>query len=325
MGTRLKWGPTLIRVASNSSDVSADSAVWVVRGGPKGETVAHNLNQDVVTLGYGNWITDAAAFGAADRDSLDRMIEQGWGNEPERRRRRGRNEILRFRDSVRTGDLVVLPLKNHESEPGSIAIGTVIERAEFDPDQPLDARLRRPVRWLAKEVPPSELRSDLRKALRGRWAVFEPNVEDAAWRIRRLADHRPDPGRRRQDLALSGDEAGVASAGGREIPEGAKTRVMVNRYERDPDARERCLDHFGHECQVCRLRFEDRYGEIGRDFIHVHHKTPLSEIADHESHTVNPVEDLVPVCPNCHAMLHRGPEGATLTVDELRREMRGSK
>ncbi|MYB24015.1 MAG: hypothetical protein F4X37_02710 [Acidimicrobiia bacterium] len=49
-------------------------------------------------------------------------------------------------------------------------------------------------------------------------------------------------------------------------------------------------------------------------------KTPLSEIEDHENHVVNPLEDLVPVCPNCHAMLHR-PKGQTLTVEELRQRM----
>ncbi len=95
---------------------------------------------------------------------------------------------------------------------------------------------------------------------------------------------------------------------------------MVNRYERDPVARSLCLGHFGYECQVCDLRFEERYGDVGREFMHVHHKTPLSEIADHDSHVVNPLEDLVPVCPNCHAMLHR-PKGQTLTVEELRQRM----
>ena len=112
----------------------------------------------------------------------------------------------------------------------------------------------------------------------------------------------------------------MESEDGHEIPEGAKTQVMVNRYERHPEARRRCLDHFGYECQVCGLRFEERYGELGREFMQVHHKLPLSEIADPDNYTVNPLEDLVPVCPNCHAMLHR-PAGTTLTVEELRRRM----
>ena len=78
-----------------------------------------------------------------------------------------------------------------------------------------------------------------------------------------------------------------------------------------------CLEHHGYACQVCELRFEERYGEFGRGFIHVHHVIPLGQIEDHDSHTVDPVKDLVPVCPNCHAMVHR-PRDRALTVDELK-------
>ena len=62
--------------------------------------------------------------------------------------------------------------------------------------------------------------------------------------------------------------------------------------------------------------FEEKYGVIGRGFIHVHHIVPISTIR--ESYQVDPVRDLVPVCPNCHAMLHRGHNGITLTIDELK-------
>ncbi|WP_419921299.1 hypothetical protein [Candidatus Poriferisodalis sp.] len=117
-------------------------------------------------------------------------------------------------------------------------------------------------------------------------------------------------------VALSGDEADVISIAGARIPEGAKNRVEVNRYERDPEARRLCLEHYGYVCQVCDIRFEERYGEIGRGFIHVHHLIPLGDIDDHDNHIVDPVVDLRPVCPNCHAMLHR-PKGKTLTVTEL--------
>ena len=89
-----------------------------------------------------------------------------------------------------------------------------------------------------------------------------------------------------------------------EVPEGAKTRVEVNRYERDPKARRRCLEHYDYTCQVCDLKFEERYGAFACRYMHAHHIVPLSQIADHDNHTVNPETDLVAVCPNCHAMLH---------------------
>jgi 5-methylcytosine-specific restriction enzyme A len=109
-----------------------------------------------------------------------------------------------------------------------------------------------------------------------------------------------------------------------EIPErrdyttGAVTRVLVNRYERDPKARAACLRILGRRCKVCNLRFKDRYGKIGEDFIHVHHVKPLA--ATRKEYRLNPETDLVPVCPNCHAMLHK--KEPPLFVHELQKLLR---
>jgi predicted HNH restriction endonuclease len=60
--------------------------------------------------------------------------------------------------------------------------------------------------------------------------------------------------------------------------EGAVRQVSRNEYERDPDARQRCIEHYGCRCFVCGFDFGQVYGEIGSGFIHVHHLKPLSEI-----------------------------------------------
>jgi 5-methylcytosine-specific restriction endonuclease McrA len=100
--------------------------------------------------------------------------------------------------------------------------------------------------------------------------------------------------------------------------EGSTATVEVNRYERSEAARQKCLEHYGAQCQVCGLRFEERYGEVGEGFIEVHHEVPLSKTdGDVE---VDPIEDLKPVCPNCHAMLHQ--ESPPLSIDELRERLR---
>jgi len=85
--------------------------------------------------------------------------------------------------------------------------------------------------------------------------------------------------------------------------EGATSKVSVNIYERNSRARKKCLEHYGYDCQVCDLNFETIYGVIGRRFIHVHHEIPLSLIR--RSYKLDPIKDLKPVCPNCHAMLHK--------------------
>lgn len=96
--------------------------------------------------------------------------------------------------------------------------------------------------------------------------------------------------------------------------EGATRQISVNVYERNPLARKKCIEHYGSTCNVCGVDFSKMYGEIGKGFIHVHHLKALSEIAI--EYELDPIKDLRPVCPNCHAMLHR--RKPPFTVEELK-------
>jgi 5-methylcytosine-specific restriction enzyme A len=107
---------------------------------------------------------------------------------------------------------------------------------------------------------------------------------------------------------------------GQDYAEGAKKQVRVNAYERNPKARSACLKHYGRVCSVCDFSFEKRYGAIGRDFIHVHHLKPLALTSG--EYKINPVADLRPVCPNCHAMLHTSDP--PLEIEDLRKRLQPS-
>ena len=109
------------------------------------------------------------------------------------------------------------------------------------------------------------------------------------------------------------DEANVES---KTFPEGAKQTVQVNRYERNPEARAKCIEFHKARCKVCDMSFAETYGSFAKDFIHVHHKKPLYEIS--EQYEVDPKNDLIPVCPNCHAMLHKQENGIPMTVERLK-------
>jgi len=98
--------------------------------------------------------------------------------------------------------------------------------------------------------------------------------------------------------------------------EGAVTTTTVNKYERNPLARKKCIEYHGCECSVCGLSFEKMYGDLGKGFIHVHHIVPLNQI--NEEYEVNYKTDLIPVCPNCHAMLHRKVDSDYYSIDELK-------
>lgn len=99
--------------------------------------------------------------------------------------------------------------------------------------------------------------------------------------------------------------------------EGARQMVWVNAYERDRKNRDHCIAVHGTQCSVCEMSFGSVYGKVAEGFIHVHHLHPLSEVK--EAHHVDPVKDLRPVCPNCHAVLHR--RNPVLSIEELRELM----
>lgn len=97
------------------------------------------------------------------------------------------------------------------------------------------------------------------------------------------------------------------------LSEGAKRTIIVNSYERNSRARHLCIQHWKPISSVCFFNFSSVYGEIGAGYIHVHHLVPVSQIG--KAYKIDPIQDLRPVCPNCHAMLHS--KNPPLTIAEL--------
>jgi predicted HNH restriction endonuclease len=89
-----------------------------------------------------------------------------------------------------------------------------------------------------------------------------------------------------------------------EYEEGSLLDCHGSKYERSRKARKECLEYYGYTCRICGFDFEKQYGKIGREFIEVHHRTEVSSYGG-TNHKVHPIEDLIPVCSNCHSMLHR--------------------
>lgn len=103
--------------------------------------------------------------------------------------------------------------------------------------------------------------------------------------------------------------------------EGASKVISVNSYERNLSAREKCIEHYGYKCAICSFDFEMFYGSIGKNYIHVHHVVPLAVIK--REYVMNPIKDLIPVCPNCHAIIHK--TRPALTVEQLRQHLKTRK
>ncbi len=99
------------------------------------------------------------------------------------------------------------------------------------------------------------------------------------------------------------------------LTEGQKMQTTLDQYERNPKAREECLASHGTVCKVCGFDFGKTFGPEFAGKIEVHHIVPISEIG--KEYIVDPIRDLVPVCPNCHMALHSKKDGV-YTIEELR-------
>jgi len=100
--------------------------------------------------------------------------------------------------------------------------------------------------------------------------------------------------------------------------EGAKTTVTVNRYERDPKVRACCIQRWGLNCSACGSSLDDKYGPQVFGLIHVHHLQPLAKRG--KKLPVDPIKDLRPVCPNCHAVIHSADPPRT--IEEVKHMLR---
>lgn len=139
------------------------------------------------------------------------------------------------------------------------------------------------VQWARRKL---NERGYLAPASRGFWRLSEIGIEKA----------QPLSTGHFRHLAYPDEVSGT-------LLEGAAKKVAVNAYERSVAGRQACIDHYGYRCCVCNFDFEERYGERGKHFVHVHHLVPLASIG--ESYILDPIKDLRPICPNCHSMIHR--------------------
>jgi 5-methylcytosine-specific restriction protein A len=101
------------------------------------------------------------------------------------------------------------------------------------------------------------------------------------------------------------------------LPEGALTRIAVNRFERNPSNRAAAIAAHGARCHACGFDFAKFYGDLGEGFIEVHHRIPVSAMPP--NYVVSPDKDLVPLCSNCHQMVHR--ENPPIPVEILRERL----
>lgn len=102
--------------------------------------------------------------------------------------------------------------------------------------------------------------------------------------------------------------------------EGGIKTVEISIHERNPALRKQCLEYYGTTCSVCEVNLGSVYGEEFAGKIHVHHLSPISEFD--EEHEVDPINDLRPVCPNCHMIIHCRHE-KPYSIEEVKEMLKG--
>lgn len=111
------------------------------------------------------------------------------------------------------------------------------------------------------------------------------------------------------------------------ISEGLKKITQGVLYERSINLRSYAINYFtkqgGIDCGCCSFNFTDFYGkEIGNSFIEIHHVKPIFKYDNEDLvKTIKAaVPNLMPVCSNCHRMIHRNwakPLEIQLLVDGI--------
>lgn len=101
----------------------------------------------------------------------------------------------------------------------------------------------------------------------------------------------------------------------KEYVEGASKMVekLVKKVKRDQDVRSECLRIHSTKCAICGFDSEAVYGVPG--IIHAHHLHPVWE----GLRKTDPEKDMIPVCPNCHALIHSKGDKRCYEPDDVRK------
>ncbi len=265
-----------------------------------------------IAIGWGR-IGDIKTRGYSSNYDISKVVKEFY---PDRRDASdGGYSLYDFCYSMRSSDLVIL-----NAERKRALVVEVVGDYEYKPlpeEPPLgDYQHQRQVNILKKVNADDLWRSAGSHAVAGR-SVYGALVEcrkpiDVATRM--TLDESYNPAAYTSQVYVSADEVDAEAV----YKEGAVRQAVVNAYERNSQARRQCIAHYGARCGVCKLDFDERYGEVGVGFIHVHHLRPLSEIG--AQYEVDPVADLRPVCPNCHAIIHR--RNPPYSIEEVKAMLR---
>lgn len=160
---------------------------WVARAGRYGEREQYALDRNMVVAGWEE-VGDLSA--AETRDAVRSALAASTPGMSDAKLAIHTGQLWAFSHRMQTGDLVVLPCKT----TGTLAIGRISGRYEYQPDNPPDARHTRPVDWDRTDIARSGIGRDLNQSLNSALTIFSVERHHAAERLTELAATGNDPG-----------------------------------------------------------------------------------------------------------------------------------
>ena len=104
-------------------------------------------------------------------------------------------------------------------------------------------------------------------------------------------------------------------------------RIRTQEYRtRSRYLRDAAIEHYsvnGHiVCQSCEFEFAAAYPGVGDGYIQIHHLKPVSYMKGEEIDMAHALNNVCPLCANCHQMVHRNTP--PLSIADLQSHLRVS-
>lgn len=161
-------------------------AVWLVRAGKHGEREQLALEKNISAIG---WLDLPDLSNITTREQLEVLYKETYPDALQNKVKNHVGQIWAFRDRIKKGDLVVLPLKSRSA----LVIGEVKGDYQYRKDLPEDARHTRSVRWKRTDLPRSSVDQDLLYTLGAFMTVCQVTRNDAEKRINALLKGESQP------------------------------------------------------------------------------------------------------------------------------------
>jgi len=201
-----------------------------------------------------------------------------------------RKNIIRIAYKMKDGDIIYA-----KEGPRIVGKGEIVKEYDFDPEILKDTIVKwahfLTVDW-EEDFPEIEIKLGAEQ-----WTILPLNEE----RLERIQKKESEIRESREkEKAIEGKKYKS------EQTFRSRNRSLINAKKENSD----------YTCEICGFNFKEKYGDLGEEYIVAHH---LELISNRKEPSKTSLDDIVLLCENCHAMIHK--ENPPLTPKELKQKI----